>query len=238
MDLLFNNYTLISLGYNCNIKKYIDSIRPNIQTQFFDYIGTSIWGINELIMHNFTDIFNIDDFIKIRTNIRYNEIITNKKYYIRFLHDLKNIENNKNKIFNYNNAIHVCKKNNFDECKEKYERRSQRFIEMLNSSNKILFIRLQEDVKCIIENDIIKNKIKKSELEYTFELSNTLKNMYPKLEFLIITISKENNQYYKDNNIIVIKELEDLTKYETCVEKLEKLFKENNDFLVSIINNI
>ena len=69
MDLLFNKYTLISLGYNCNIKKYIDSIRLNNPTHFFDYIGTSMWGINELILHNFTDIFNINDFIKIRTNI-------------------------------------------------------------------------------------------------------------------------------------------------------------------------
>ena len=151
---------------------------------------------------------------------------------------MKNIENNKNKIVNYNNAIHVCKKSNFEECKDKYERRSQRFIDVLNSSNKLLFIRIQEDMNCIIKHDMYKDKYVKSELEYTFELSNILKNMYPKLEFLIITISKDENQYYKDNNIIVIKELEDLTDYETCVIKLEKLFTQNNDFLVSILNNI
>jgi hypothetical protein len=238
MNLLFNDYTILSLGFNCNIKKYIDKIRPNSPTQFFDYIGTSMWGINELIRNNFSDIFNIDEFENMKTNIYYGEIATNKKYYLRFFHDLKNVENNNTKILNYNNNIHVCKKNNFDECKEKYERRSQRFIELLNSSNKILFIRLQENINNIIKHDMYKDKYKKSELEYTFELSNTLKNMYPKLEFIIITISNnQKNEFYKDKNIIVLEQIENITNYETCDIILEKLFDTNKNFIINCITN-
>jgi hypothetical protein len=136
---IFDKYILLSLGSNCNVKKYLDKIRPNNPTQFFDYIGTSMWGINELIANDFTDMFNINDFESIKTNIKYGDIITNKKYYLRFLHDLKNINFNKPKILNYNNNIHICKASNFIECQHKYERRSERFIELLHSSNKILF---------------------------------------------------------------------------------------------------
>ena len=105
---------------------------------------------------------------------------------------------------------------------------------MLNSSKKILFIRLQEDFNCTIKHDMYKDKLNKTELEYTFELSDTLKRMYPNLDFLILTISSDHeNKYYKDNNIIVLKQIEDLTNYETCEITLQKLFDSNNDFIIN-----
>ena len=233
---IFDKYILLSLGSNCNVKKYIDTIKPNNPTQFFDYIGTSMWAINELIENDFTDIFNKDDFENMRTNTKYGNIVTNKKYYLRFLHDLKNIDHDKTKVYTINNNIHVCKANNFAECKDKYDRRRQRFIDILTSSNKILFIRLEEDNRDRIIYDIYKDKLQKSELEYTFDLSNTLKRKYTSLDFMILVISfNHDTTYYQEHNVIVLKMIDIIDEYETADSKIEKLIIFNKELLLSIL---
>jgi hypothetical protein len=233
---IFDKYILLSLGSNCNVKKYIDTIKPNNPTQFFDYIGTSMWAINELIENDFTDIFNKDDFENMRTSTKYGDIVTNKKYYLRFLHDLKNIDHDKTKVYTINNKIHVCKANNFAECKDKYDRRRQRFIDILTSSNKILFIRLEEDNRDRIIYDIYKDKLQKSELEYTFDLSNTLKRKYSGLDFMILVISfNHDTTYYQEHNVIVLKMIDIIDEYETADSKIEKLIIFNKAFLLSIL---
>ena len=233
---IFDKYILLSLGSNCNVKKYIDTIKPNNPTQFFDYIGTSMWAINELIENDFSDIFNKDDFENMRTSTKYGSIITNKKYYIRFLHDLKNIDNDKTRVLTINNNIHVCKANNFTECKDKYDRRIIRFINILNSSNKVLFIRIEEDNRNRIINDIYKDKLQKSELEYTFDLSNTLKRKYSSLDFMILVISFNHDTiYYLEHNVIILKMIDIIDDYETADSKIEKLIIFNKDLLLSIL---
>jgi len=236
MNNIFDKYLLLSLGTNCNVKKYIDTIKPNNPTQFFDYIGTSMWAINELIENDFSGVFNIDDFESMKTSTNYGDIVTNKKYYLRFLHDLKNIDNDKLRVFKYKDSISVCKASNFVECKEKYERRSKRFIDLLSGSNKILFIRLEEDNRNRIMYDMYKEKLQKSELEYTFDLSNTLKRKYTNLDFMILVISfNHDNMYYAKSNVIVLKMIDIIDEYETAGTTIEKLFIFNKDFLLNIL---
>ena len=42
-----------SLGYNCYTKLYFNSRKMDKETQFFDYIGTSVWSIIELLENDF-----------------------------------------------------------------------------------------------------------------------------------------------------------------------------------------
>ena len=117
------NYKIYSLGYNCCVKRYIDTISKKGATNLFDYIGSSMWAINKLFENDFQDLFDINMYKNMEITPNYN-VITNEKYYFRFLHDLKTMDN-------------------FKKFKESYERRIIRFKEDLNNKNKILFIRLE-----------------------------------------------------------------------------------------------
>ena len=99
-----------------------------------------------------------------------------------------------------------------------------------------MFIRLEEDNRDRIIYDIYKDKLQKSELEYTFDLSNTLKRKYTNLDFMILVISfNHNNMYYEKSNIIVLKMIDIIDEYETAETKIEKLFIFNKDFLLNIL---
>ena len=76
----------LSLGNNCFIKKYLNTIQPG-ETNFFDYIGSSQWSINELFLNDFANLFNKEDYVNTKVLTDY-ECVTHKHYYLRFLHDL------------------------------------------------------------------------------------------------------------------------------------------------------
>ena len=67
------NIKIISLGSNCYNKIYLNKIGIKRETNYFDYIGTSMWAINELfIMNKFKDVFsNKDNFINMFTYYYY-----------------------------------------------------------------------------------------------------------------------------------------------------------------------
>lgn len=173
---------IISLGCNCAPKKFIDQYKKQ-EFLFFDYVGSSMWSINELINNNFNDIFNINDYQEVELNQNFKCVI-NKKFYIRFLHDLeKNI-------------------NNFSFFSEKYNRRKLRFLKLLNESKNILFIRLED---CIIKkySDIYKDKYPYDEFYYMNQFIHIIKNKFPKLNFHVLYFNSQFNKIV--DNIIFIK---------------------------------
>ena len=95
MDSFLNtNYSdILSLGSNCYPKLFISKVvKPaNGETQLFDYIGASMWSINALIRADFQDITNPADFAKIPIVKSVPPIVTNTKYYLRFLHDAQTV---------------------------------------------------------------------------------------------------------------------------------------------------
>ena len=85
---IFENYDLISLGYNCFPKLFIKKL-INKETHLFDYVGSSTWIILKLLENNFDNFLNKKFYYYpnktfIPHNSSYN--ITNKKYYLRFIH--------------------------------------------------------------------------------------------------------------------------------------------------------
>jgi hypothetical protein len=210
------NYKILSLGYNCCIKRFVDVLSKKDETNFFDYIGSSMWAINELFQNDFQDMFNITDYENMEVLPGHN-VITHKKYYLRFLHDLKTL-------------------NNFKKIKESYERRVIRFNNFLKDRNKLLFIRLEEPKQTRIIYEEYKDKFQKSELEYLKDFTNIIKTKNPKLDFKIIFITETfETEYLKDFNILILKKDNSSTNWDTCISLFKKLFEENKDLIHQLI---
>ena len=59
MDIILKHFNICSIGYDCSIKRFISQY-IDCELNVFDYIGTPMWSINELILNNFNDITNIN----------------------------------------------------------------------------------------------------------------------------------------------------------------------------------
>ena len=203
MDL-FRNYTIISIGYNCSIKMYIKSIIDQ-ETHLFDWIGTSMWGVNKFINNNF-DLFNKNDFDSISLFIGDTpdkNMFGNKKYNFRFIHDLPNGMTFDKTLIQKNSNGQIIKINYYDAFKTKYERRITRFKELLESTKSIVFIRLEEVMTNRIIHDVYKNDYSKPEIQHIKEFINIISNKYPKLKFKVIFISTSNQTEVCDNLLIL-----------------------------------
>lgn len=198
MNILLNEKydKVISLGSNCFIKFYIRHIKHEQETHFFDYIGSPMWSVYELVKNGFSDVFNIDEYKNEYTIIGQSEIVTNSRYNLKFKHDLST---DKFKFLVQ-----------FDEFKEKYSRRIKRFQDLLMStSESVLFMRFEEMKKNRIVNCEYNEQNKISEYEYIKLFSQYLRINFPELKFKIIFISKTKNDDVDDeNNIITIREIE------------------------------
>jgi len=219
MNLLFKDYTLISLGYNCCIKRFFDSIVSK-ETNFFDYIGTSMWAITELFENNFKDIFNKEYYktIEIIENQTI-KFLSNTKYYIRFLHDLEcNSVNSNPKLFL--------------QFKSKYERRIKRLDELIKKSNITIFIRLEESLDNRIIYKELEEKTNINEYEYVKKFSSIIKSKYPNKKFKIIYLTKtleESNDI--ENNILLLNILNYTFDWDNSVEVITKIFNDKYNFV-------
>ena len=63
MDKLFEKFNVVmSLGYNCYTKLYLNSKKIEQETHFFDYIGTSVWTIIDLLNNDFEGVFDNENY--------------------------------------------------------------------------------------------------------------------------------------------------------------------------------
>jgi hypothetical protein len=188
------------------------------ETNFFDYTGTPMWAINELITNNFTNFFDKNKYQEIQTkSSNINKYITHIDYYIRFPHDIRNYNELNSNIFS-------------DFC-QKYKRRIIRLNDILNKNKKVLFIRTQEQMNNRILFEQHKEKYAKNELEYIINFSNIIKSKYPNLDFKILYLSETNKQdYLQENNIVIIQHKIPIifTNYEIS---FNKIFSDNIDFI-------
>lgn len=231
IDILKKFDKVISLGGNCYPKIYFSFVKYNQETYFFDYLGSPMWAVNELIDNNFSFLFNKEDYenMNILTNTPNEYIYTNKKYYLVLRHDFEYQKLKKGKI--------LINDSQFKEFQDKYERRIIRMNELLNSNKNILFVRFHENKNKIIYSDY-EEKYKKNELEYLFDFSELIKKKFLTLKFKIIYITKDlNNNYYKDNNLIVLKDFINIVDWTKSSFQLNKLFNNNKKFLIDCINN-
>lgn len=219
MTHIFNNYTMVSIGYACGCKKYIDTIVKQ-QTHFFDRLGTPMWAICELLENDFDGFLDKTKWHNI-TPIAGNdeEMPTHDKYYIRAKHDF------------FKNKIHI----HFKQFNEIYSRRIERFIELLTSSNKIIFIRVEDDRTN--ERNLSQEQQQKysiDEYQYVLNFCNIVKTKFGLVHFFVLYISptKQNNF---EHNIITL-HTNDNYNWFTAEIDIKNLIDRNFDFITKCIS--
>ena len=198
------NITFISLGYNCSVKIFLNQTIDQ-PTNIFDWIGSPMWGINKFIENNY-NLFNEDEYKKLQIfseNIDYTHLKCNTKYYFKFLHDLPTDSSINKTYIMHNKNGEIIKINNFTNFKNKYQRRIERFKELLNSNKLIVFIRLEECTKNKIIHDEYRELDLKSELDYIKEFIILIKNKYSTLNFKLIFLSNTNPTELNNNLLIL-----------------------------------
>ncbi len=222
---LRENTISISLGYNCGVKKFLnEGLGINVATNFFDFIGSPMWGINELFNCGFNGLTDVSDYknVKLLENEE-PKSLTNTKYSLRFTHDLE-----------LNSSVSRIKT-----VVERYMRRKTRLYNILNSTTQVLFYRYEENMNNRIIHDEYKTKYTKKEYEYVKEFSDIIKIKFPKLKFKIIYFTRNIIESQNDhNNILSI----DIKNYEpiewaNSVEKFSQIVRDNKDQIKIFLQN-
>jgi hypothetical protein len=221
MDIYFNSKfnKILSLGSNCYPKFFIGRILKPVygQTELFDYIGTSMWAINMLLLNDFAGLTDIQLFDILPILEGEEPIVTNTKYYMRFIHDLKKVSDSESVEF-----------------QEKIKRRIQRFKENMSSFDRILFIRRQEIQKGRIHYN---GGLKRPERDELDDFIDILHIKYKCRGVTIIYINLEEDGWNDRGDILCVKaeslgcEREDphnvimeLFEKKHVIESLEKRF--------------
>jgi len=123
--------TILSLGPNCFVKEFIKFLGIQQETHFFDYIGSTLWSLCDLIEYDFKDVFKYSDYQNMRV-LQDSYIYSNKKYYLNFKHDFP--QKHEGGEIRINTTF-------FLQFQQKYQRRILRFKNLLESGVPLLFIR-------------------------------------------------------------------------------------------------
>lgn len=218
MTSLLEKHKVVSLGCSCFCMKYISTHIKGQQYNIFDYIGTSMWSILELLKNNFDGLMDKENIKKIPIKHDYPSIHTNAKYYVRFLHERMD-EKNIDITINAN------------------ERRIQRFKSMLNNEGTIIFLRFEESQENRIKYDEYNEYTKKPEHDYVLETSKWLKNN-TKLKFRIIHFGTSPTKYDEDNNIIFINvDLNDFT-WNNCHTRINDTLNNHFELIENAIKDL
>lgn len=196
---------IISLGCNCSVSNSLRDMNIKKDTFLFDWNHTHIIKILETFKNKFTNFFDVTNIRPVHNGfaelINDNDNIEVENWKIKYVHDKKEITKGK---------INVIL--------EKYNRRSLKLLNLLNSNNKILFIRIATYYK--------------NEYEEIIELVEIIKQNFPNCDFKIILISGEKIDNKNDNIIFfhedIINKFSDMKKnitekyYNTIVKKILK----------------
>ena len=121
-----NRHNFVALGGDCYTRMLLNKLEKKEETQLFDYIGTSMWGINDMLENNFAELLNKKHY-SMQTVID-KQIPVQHLYNLRFMHDgsiIKNTEIN-------------------PEFMSRMERRVERMKTLLTTTKNLIFIRAQE----------------------------------------------------------------------------------------------
>ncbi len=195
MEELIKKYDdVMSLGFNCYFKLLFKKVYTECdkENQFFDYAGSPMWAVNELVKNDFKNIFNRDDYKPIKVwQEKEQKLIGNIKYDSIFRHDFIKEPN----YFEFNFF------------RQKYVKRRARFYNRINSNKKILLCRLEEHRIGRNDNEVFRDKYKKSELEYLRDFQKILKEKYPRLNYHILYVSytEPESKVLENEKIIILK---------------------------------
>ena len=222
-----------SLGYNCYTKLYFNSRKMDKETQFFDYIGTSVWSIIELLENDFDGIFDKSNY-KIMNIMKTGDdqfLVVNEKYFIRCKHEFKKTLNQK-----FDPEIlheYEINKEELEDFIEKMKRRKERFMNMLASNNSLLFIRYEEDPTGRHDIKQYESKLNISYIDNLKILSDMFKKINPEKKITILDLSHRHDktEYIKEYEIIKIRMRKRIDHWKKAVVEFENTFSNEKKFI-------
>jgi len=222
-----------SLGYNCYTKLYFNSLKMDKETQFFDYIGTSVWSIIELLENDFDGIFDKSNY-KIMNIMKTGDdqfLVVNEKYFIRCKHEFKKTLDRK-----FDPEIlheYEIDKEELEDFIEKMKRRKERFMNMFASNNSLLFIRYEEDPTGRYDLKQYDEKFNISYMDNLKILSDMFKKINPEKKITILDISHRHDktEYIKEYEIIKIRMRKRIDHWKKAVVEFENTFSNEKKFI-------
>ena len=201
---LYRDYDyIISIGPNCFIRRLLDLLGVQQETHFFDYIGSSMKSICDLLENDFTGLFEKSDYknIKVLTDLY---IYSNVKYGLHFKHDFPQKGNGGEIIIHTPYFIQFI---------QKYKRRILRLQKILESGKRILFIRGE-----LNPNRISYLKDKEDDMIHLRKCAKIIRNKYvnSNCTFLWISVQNKEDIYDEENQIYFLKASKYIEKYEMC----------------------
>lgn len=225
--LLQKNVILLSLGPNCFVKEFIKFLQIDQETHFFDYIGSTLWSLCDLIENDFKDLFKYSDYKNMRV-LTNSHIYSNEKYYLNFKHDFP--QKHEGGEIQINTPY-------FLQFQQKYNRRILRFKNLLQSGLPLLFIRTDLNSHRVKHQMYETKDNTGDEIYYFKKLIQIIKQKYPNSNctFLFLTKNIEENSYFENEKLLCIKSSKKIEVYESCkVDIFIELFK-NINFLIKYL---
>lgn len=238
MDKLFEKFNVVmSLGYNCYTKLYLNSKKIEQETHFFDYIGTSVWTIIDLLNNDFEGVFDNENY-EIMNVMKEGDdqyLVVNKKYFIRCKHEFK--KSLETKKFQKDMVIDDDELNDFI---EKMKRRKVRFMNLLLNNDSLLLIRYEEDPTGRHDFKEYDEKYTISYMENLQILSDMFKKINPEKKIIILDISHRHDktEYLEEYGIIKIRMRKRIDHWKKAVIEFEKTFLNEKLFLEEIISKV
>lgn len=116
----------IGLGGSCQIAHQLEVNKLKGPSLPFDWVVSPFSSLHTLIQNNFADLLLKENTVLVQDD-EAGWYVLDRKYRTRFLHDF---------------PLDLDFMRAYDEVKAKYERRSRRLLELLDSSRRVLLIRL------------------------------------------------------------------------------------------------
>ncbi len=229
-ELISKFDNVISLGYNCYTKLYLNKIGMEQETHFFDYIGTSTWSIIDMFKNNFEGVFDPNEYkitqVMFKGPDKY--LVVNQKYFIRCKHEFPKSLENENEL-----RINKLELKDF---LEKLERRKERFLNMLRNDKSLLFIRYEEDPYGRIPFHNYDEKYKVPIVENLKQIINIFQSFNSKKKIYIMDLSYKHHksEFLKDSNIIKIKMDERIPRWEYAHNYIIDALKKEEELLSKI----
>jgi len=186
---------LISLGYNCHVKEYINMYGENTDQAFlrqpFDWIGCPMWAICDIVKNDFKGLTDKENLIlRKRFEDKDTEFLTNINYNCVFVHD-------------YGKDLTAIPDELFQKVDEDYKRRVARFYKSLELNILKLFIRQEQVPQKRIKYPEYELK-EENELVCLKLFSQMMKEKNISFTILYLTTTEETG-YDEENRIYKIK---------------------------------
>jgi hypothetical protein len=158
---------------------FLNTLRNKKETQLFDYIGTSMWGINDLLENDFAGLTDASHYSVQKVVRNQPPMPVHALYNLRFLHDGAVI---------HRGAL-------VPTFAQQLSRRATRFVETIRTSRNILFVRHQEKSDLIWKSKEYSN----DELGEVQRFATLLRTKFGIQQFKIAYINREHEGVIDDH---------------------------------------